>query len=82
MSEDKTEEPTSPGDVATKMANFAAQLLSHSEAFSEASRTIRSLHGVALSAYLLEQAVKVGVTTEKLHDFRRWMTDVAREARR
>lgn len=64
--------------VSTKLADFASILSRHSELFLAASRDVRNLRGVKLSAYILDLATRVGVTTEELHDFRRWLTSLVR----
>jgi poly(A) polymerase Pap1 len=65
--------------VSAKLADYASTLAKHSTLFTIASRDVRSLRGTELSARILELATKVGVTTEALHDFRRYLTDLLRK---
>lgn len=64
--------------VAAELADYASKFARQSELFLEASREVRKLRGLKLSAYILDLATKVGAATEELHDSRRWLTSLVR----
>jgi hypothetical protein len=65
--------------VSAELADYASLLQKHSGQFSVASREVRSLRGADLSAHILALATKVGATTEEMHNFRRYLTDLVRK---